>query len=524
MGDSPDPGAIRLPLALPSMRILYVDIDTLRADHLGCYGYHRQTSPTIDALAADGVRFDRCYASDTPCLPSRSALITGRFGIHNGAIDHGGAAAEPFSEGADRRFQSRLATTSFARRLRNAGIRSTTISTFGERHSAHHWYAGFNEVHNIGLMGIERADEVAPVALDWITRNGAADDWFLHVHLWDPHTPYRTPPEYGDPFAGEPTPAWLTEDVRRAHWERPGPHSAQEAIGYSNIHPYGRFPRQPLAIDSMDAVRAMFDGYDTGVRWADDHLGRIIDALDQQGVLDETAVMVSSDHGETLGELGIYCDHHTADQVTARLPMVLRWPDGLGGRGRVDHGLRYQIDVVATVLELAGGKVPGNWDGQSFAAAFSAETDSGRDFLVTSQAAWCTQRSVRWDDWLLMKTYESAWHGFADHMLFDVVADPHEQHDLAEERPDVVSDGLRRLEAWRADAMAISGQQVDPLETVLAAGGGFHARTRPESYFDRLRETGRGEWADRFEVSAPPPAIDSRRLSVTDRDEIGSST
>ena len=68
------------------MRILYVDIDTLRPDHLGCYGYHRPTSPNIDAVAAQGVRFEKCYASDTPCLPSRAALFTGRFGTHTGIV------------------------------------------------------------------------------------------------------------------------------------------------------------------------------------------------------------------------------------------------------------------------------------------------------------------------------------------------------------------------------------------------------------------------------------------------------
>jgi arylsulfatase A-like enzyme len=84
------------------MRILYIDIDTLRADHLGCYGYHRNTSPNIDALADDAVLFKNVYASDTPCLPSRTALLTGRFGIHNGAVNHGGTDADPVIGGPER--------------------------------------------------------------------------------------------------------------------------------------------------------------------------------------------------------------------------------------------------------------------------------------------------------------------------------------------------------------------------------------------------------------------------------------
>ena len=243
-----------------AMRLLYVDVDTLRADHLGCYGYHRNTSPTIDAIARDAIRFDSVYASDTPCGPSRSALISGRFGIHNGVVGHGGTAADPFLEGAARGFQSRGAATSWARRMRSVGMHTATISTFGERHSAYHWDAGFNEVINLGTMGIETADQVAPLALDWLARNGARDNWFLHVHLWDPHTPYRTPAGHGEPFAQDPAPDWITEEVRARHWTLPGPHSAQDMVGFKpGEHAvFDRFAHQPQQATSMAEIRRMF--------------------------------------------------------------------------------------------------------------------------------------------------------------------------------------------------------------------------------------------------------------------------
>lgn len=492
------------------MRILYIDIDTLRADHLGCYGYGRETSPNIDSLASEGVRLDRCYASDTPCLPSRSALISGRFGIHNGAVNHGGTAADPFLEGEPRGFQSTLATTSWTRCMRKVRIPSTTISSFAERHSAHHWYAGFNEAINIGMMGMERADQVTPLALDWLSRNGTRDDWFLHVHMWDPHTPYRTPRDYGDPFADEPLPPWLTEEVRQHHWTLPGPHSAQETIGYTFQKSWAdRYERQPLEISSMAAVRAMFDGYDTGVRYADDHVGQILNSLADLGVLDETAIVVSGDHGETLGELGIYCDHQTADEYTARLPMVIRWP-GVEG-GRVDNGWHYQIDVAATVLDLAGAEVPEIWDGQSFADSLRSGEDGGREHLVVSQAAWTAQRSVRFatpdgGDYICIRTYHDAYHGFPEVMLFDLSVDPHEQDNLAEKQPEVVGLALAKLDAWHADAMRWPGQAVDPLWTAVKEAP-FHAKGRLPEYLDRLRATGREAWADRLEARHTlPPA------------------
>jgi len=87
------------------MRVLYYDIDTLRPDHLGCYGYGRDTSPNIDRIARDGTVFTNYYVTDAPCLPSRAALFLGRFGIHTGVVGHGGSAADPYIVGHDRGFR-----------------------------------------------------------------------------------------------------------------------------------------------------------------------------------------------------------------------------------------------------------------------------------------------------------------------------------------------------------------------------------------------------------------------------------
>ncbi len=490
------------------MRLLYVDVDTLRPDHLGCYGYPRDTSPNVDEVAAAGARFGEVYASDTPCLPSRSALITGRFGIHNGAINHGGTAADPFVEGAGRGFRTRNAREGWVGLMRSAGMRTATISSFGERHSAYHWYAGFHDVHNVGLLGEETADLVATVAIEWLARHGREDDWFLHVHLWDPHTPYRTPASYGDPFAGAPLPGWLSEDVRARHWEVPGPHTAQEVLDPSMAERAGELgglARQPLTVESMADVRRMFDGYDTGVRYADEHIGRILNTLADLGVLDEAAVMISGDHGETLGELGVYCDHQTADYQTTHLPMVIRWP-GAGALtgGKVHGGLHYQIDVAATILALLGVEVPASWDGVSFAAALDAGTGAGRDHLVLSTAAWTAQRAVRFAEWMCVRTYHDGYHGFPDVMLFDVAADPHEQTDRARSEPAAVDRALALLCEWHAAAMLRSDAGVDPLWTVLEEGGPWHVRGNRDRYLETLRRTGRSAWADRLAARHPP--------------------
>ncbi len=475
------------------MRLLYIDIDTLRADHLGCYGYHRETSPNIDRIAAAGIVFENIYASDVPCLPSRTALLTGRFGIHNGVVNHGGTDADPAIDGAMRGFFSRLHLDSFPNRLREAGLRTVTVSSFAHRHSAFHWYAGFDEAYNVGKWGMETAEDVYVVASDWLQRRGREDDWFLHVHLWDPHTPYRAAASYGEPFRDSPTPGWLTEEVRARHWRGCGPHSAREGRGFRpNEYDRSHYPRQPQEIADMAAVRAMFDGYDVGVLAADRCVGRLLQLLWDLGVESDTAIMISADHGETLGELNIYCDHQTADECTTHVPLVLRWP-GLGHGRR--SALHYQIDVTATLLELLGQKVPESWDGQSFAADLKQGTDVGRDHLILSQGAWTCQRSVRFENWMLINTLHGGYHLFDDVMLFHLASDPFEQRNLATSRADVTARGLTLLSHWHAAMVRNAARGRDPLENVLLEGGPYHVRGELPGYLERLRATGRGELA-----------------------------
>ena len=126
------------------MRILYIDIDSCRPDHLGCYGYHRNTSPNIDELAKESVRFESYYTSDAPCLPSRTAIYSGRFGLHSGVVGHGGTAADIRQDGIGRDFQDSFEWTSLPRVLQNSGLWAAQISPFGQRHAARQFYCGFN--------------------------------------------------------------------------------------------------------------------------------------------------------------------------------------------------------------------------------------------------------------------------------------------------------------------------------------------------------------------------------------------
>jgi len=318
------------------MRILYIDIDSLRPDHLSCYGYQRQTSPNIDALAAEGVCFTNVYATDTPCLPSRTALFTGMFGIHTGVVNHGGEFADPAVQGENRRFRSDLAQNTLGSVLRRAGYHTASISPFPNRHSAYQVVYGFSETYDTGKGGQENADEMYPPARRWLEANGQRDNWFLHVNFWDPHTPYDHPESYGNPFAGEPIDPWITQDLIDRQRASFGPHSATEVPGENDQLP----PRWRMGVGSIRTVadaKAHMDGYDTGIHYADHFVGKLIDDLKRLGVYDETAIIISADHGENQGELNVWGDHQTADYACNRIPLIVRWPgitDGHAGEER----------------------------------------------------------------------------------------------------------------------------------------------------------------------------------------------
>lgn len=482
------------------MRILYLDLDTLRPDHLGCYGYHRNTSPNLDAVAAEGTVFTNYYCSDAPCLPSRAALFSGRFGIHTGVVGHGGTAADMRLQGASRGFRDRLDRESLPNVLRRAGLYTVSITPFAERHGAWWFYAGFREMYNTGKGGMESAEDVTPTALRWIEANARRDDWFLQVNYWDPHTPYRAPAAFGNPFADEPLPEWLTPEVLAYHRTLVGPHTACEINMYNNQE-FPEWPRYPGELKDMDDLRRLIDGYDCGIRYMDEHLGRLFDALQKQGVWEDLVIIVSADHAENLGELGIYAEHATADYATCRIPLIVRWPGQPGGR--TDRGLHYNLDLAPTLAEMLETEAPPAWDGQSFAPALTRGEDCGRDYLVLSQCAHVCQRSVRCGPWLYMRTYHDGYHLFPDEMLFEVESDPHEQDDLATKRREICREATHRLHQWHAGMMATSDSATDPLWTVMREGGPYHARGQLARYLERLRATGREQAAMELERRHP---------------------
>jgi len=485
------------------MRIIYIDIDSLRPDHLGCYGYHRKTSPNIDKIAAEGARFTNFYAPDTPCLPSRTAFFSGQPGVQTGVVNHGGSRADLRPQGPTRNFRSDAADNALASRLRQAGWYTASISPFPQRHTAYQIWYGFHETHDTGFGGLERAHVVYPVLDRWLQNNASRDQWFLHVNFWDPHTPYDVPLEYGQPFKNDPPPAWLTQDVIDRHRASYGPHEAQRPVGYDTPN---LPPRAVKSITTVADFKTWIDGYDTGIHYADFYIGKLIARLKELGIYEDTAIVVSADHGENQGELEVYGDHQTADQICNRVPLIVRWPGVTDKQaGKSFDGLHYNFDLASTFVELCGGKQPASWAGLSFSQTLKSGSSAGREYLCLSQGAWSCQRSARWGDYILIRTYDTGNKNFPSLMLFNLKEDPHEQHNLASTRPDLVGHGLQLMDEWLAKNLRESGHS-DPLFDVIAEGGPLHAREKDRKELcAHLRKTGREHHAEWLEKNGGKP-------------------
>ena len=475
------------------MRILFLDIDTLRPDHLGCYGYHRKTSPNIDKIAENGTLFTNCYVSDAPCLPSRASLFTGRFGIHTGIVGHGGTGADLRLTGKTRGFQDQFLSFNWISMLRRAKLYPVSITPYAERHSAFWFYSGWKEMYNPGFRGMETADQVYPYVENWLNNNKSKDNWFLHVNLWDPHTPFRSPIEFGNPFENDPIPSWITQDIIDEHRKSYGPHSACEPSGFDTHDLSQWFPR----LEGLEEIRDLndfkqwVDGYDVGINYADDYIGRIMELLKDQGIYDDTIIIISSDHGENQGELNVYGDHATACHITNRVPMIIKWPDQ-NWEKKYDS-LIYQTDIAATIIDNLGSSVPNFWDGKSILTKLNNNENSGRNFLIISQNAWSCQRTVRFDNWTLIKTYHTGLKNYPEIMLFDFNKDFHMTNNIADEEPEIVVRALKHLDEWYLEMLKDAPNNKDPMETVLQEGGPFHTRGQLKSYLKRLKKSGREE-------------------------------
>lgn len=471
------------------MRIIYFDLDCVRYDHLGVYGYNRDTSPVLDELARESLVFDNCFVSDSPCLPSRAALFSGRPGISNGVVSHEWP-------GCNFRFPAKGGMPGYyrdytmpMRLLQEHDYHTVTFSVFAQRHAAWWFNAGFSEVHNpTRPSNHENSKSANPRVLNWIENNiHDHDDLFLHVHYWDAHTYYHPDEDCRNRVAQHPMPEFPDANTISNHYEKfYGPKSARDIMirrkpDYTSPSKY-----MPDEIANRDDFKVMLDSYDGSIATVDVAIGEIIQALKEEGVYDDCVIIVSADHGEAIGQMGMYFEHGVAVDGVAHVPLLIRWPGVTDKGGRCD-ALIYQYDFMATLMEMLGIEQPVQWDAQSLAPALHCDTIDGRPYLVYGCGIFSLQRAVRTREYAFVRTLHPGCSPLDDVYLFDMRADPYQSHNIVDDQADVRAQMERLYSDWWHGWCSGTDAVIDPV----------HIQTPTFSYFpiedmvQRLEHVGR---------------------------------
>ena len=484
------------------MRILYIDIDSLRPDHLGCYGYDRPTSPNVDQVAAEGARFTHVYVSDAPCLPSRASLFSARFGVQNGVVSHNGPGQWMRYAGEGHFHDPRAPM--WMRFLQQEGWNTVSFSGFAQRHIAWWFTAGFTEFYGNKLPGgLESADDVNDLVEPWLQEHASDDDWFLHVNYWDVHHPYRAPDEYWDRVqSGGDGPDFPDDETikehNRTHY---GPRTARDWGPDELQNPRfrkmmeqmrKRFPRMRTDIPDREALMQFIDGADAGMAYVDDCIGRLLEILREQGVDGETAIIISSDHGESIGEQGMYFEHGNASEGTLHIPLIIRWP-GVTDTPTVSDGLQYHLDLPPTVLDLLGYEVPEDWSGASFAPALRGDAWEGRDHVVCGTGIWTFQRCVRTPDHLFIRTLHSGNYNLDPASLFHMGDDPNQTNNLIDSEPHIAAHHDHLLADWWHENCSGPDSVRDPFQSMMDIGPDIYCS--PELYLGYLEDEGHHQQA-----------------------------
>ncbi len=413
--------------------VVLITVDTLRADHLGCYGYFRPTSPRIDALASESVLFENCTVPMATTLPSHVSILTGTWPIEHGVlanVAHGGMAYKPtnaLTSLSQALTDCDYATAAFvsAKPLRlNSGIDKG--------------FSHFDDPNAPQRRGAVTADR----AIKWLAqhlREKNEQPFFLWVHLFDPHDPFDPPSEYSSAFkAGAGLEAYLQE----------------RGFSDASARPGGR----------MVKTRESHDGYDGEILYTDEQVGHLLDELDRQGIRERTIVSLITDHGEGLGQHA-EPGHGLIWDEQVRSAWLLRAP-GLSAR-RVTARVS-TVDFLPTLLELLQLPELGAFREQLSGVDVLAASFRGRPQFSQSSARLVEHgqplvHSVSQGPWKLH------WQDQEHRTLYNLETDPFELKDVAashpervEELQEILLEHFVRLQARSAKLGAAEEIVLDP--------------------------------------------------------------
>jgi arylsulfatase A-like enzyme len=334
-----------VPPARP-LSILLITVDTLRADHLGLYGYTRNTSPNVDHWFADGWVFERAYATETSTTPSVVSILSGLLPQRHRVRLFYQRVPETTATAAD---------LLRARGYQTAAVVSNIVLTDEATGLAHRfdWYDDFvDEKESRRPIWQRSARRTTDAALQWlVTRRDATRPHFLWVHYIDPHGPYEPPADAPRRFT----------------------HSGTKPVDNSRILEY---QRDPAISDALDYV----DHYDDEIAYCDREIGRLLEAYTRRIAPEDVLMIFAADHGEMMAEHEFWFTHsYDVYEGMARVPLAMRIPGQDAARFAIPVSL---VDVLPTMLELTGTAVPADLDGASLLRFTSGASKAARPVLV----------------------------------------------------------------------------------------------------------------------------------------------
>jgi arylsulfatase A-like enzyme/Flp pilus assembly protein TadD len=363
--------------------VVVITIDTLRADHLGCYGYKRIRTPNIDALAAEGVRFERAYTPVPVTLPAHTVIFTGTYPMLSGMHDFSGNKLNP----------SHLTLASVLKQhgYTTAAVIGSAVldSRFGLNQGFDFYYDhfDFNRLQESNLEEMERpGNVVADVALDWLGKNRKSQ-FFLWMHLYDPHYPYRPPPPYSEQYKDRP--------------------------------------------------------YDGEIAFADEQVGRLLSFLKAQGLYRNSLIVLSGDHGESLGEHGEKNHGFFIYNATLHVPVIIRLPGS--PPARVIPEIVSLADLMPTVLKVLKFDLPAQVQGLNLLPLMAAKKPEesrnlyAETFLPRLHFNWSELRAVETEKYQFIDAPKPE--------LYDLSQDPGETENLYPEKKAVAEELRARLAA-----------------------------------------------------------------------------
>jgi len=426
----------------PRPNVLIYTIDTLRADHASVYGYNRDTTPFLNKLGATGVVFEDCQAQATWTKSSIASLMTSLYSFTHGIISD----ADTIPQGA----------STLAEQLRAAGYTTASIVSTPYVGRATGLEKGFDYLLEYPVVSREvnpqtdrATDSIAlnRVAFPWLEKH-RDEPFFLYLHSTDPHAPYDPPAPFDAAFANPAETALFEKNYS----------------SFRTIHAYGggavitREVCQRAGINPDSFIRQAKDRYDGEIRHNDRSLQLLLGKMKELGVLENTLVIVLSDHGEEFWEHGWTAHGHSVYQELTHC-LLLMWNPALLPNARRIGEPAQLIDVMPTVLDLMGLKAPEIMEGQSLMPLLRGQRFKRQNLVMSSRFAAARPEGIVPENstdsfaivntrWKFIYRNKAAKAGIKKIELYDRNVDRTEAHDVAAEHPDEVDNMMAALTAW----------------------------------------------------------------------------